>query len=132
MHCPLLTDLLDHIGPLGPTHIPTDHSDSDNLEIREKLGKTTTEILSNKKTEYMVSYVAHTGTKPVKTAGNSSGVMSQKHVFTTFLSQNTHSNLTEINFSKILNFFLQSQVSKAKSTIEPAKLSNIPFNYFVS
>ena len=56
MHCPLLTDPLDPLGPLGPTHIPTDHSDSDNFEIREKLGKMTTQILGNKKTEYMVSY----------------------------------------------------------------------------
>ena len=58
MHCQLLTDPLDPLGPLGPTHIPTKHSDSDNFKIREKLGKTTTEILSNKKTEYMVSYEA--------------------------------------------------------------------------
>ena len=54
MLCPLLTDPLDPLVSLGPTHIPTDHPDSDNFEIREKLGKMTTEILSNKKMEYMV------------------------------------------------------------------------------
>ena len=49
-------------GPLsfwGPLQTTSDPLDDENFKFREKLGKmTTTEILSDEKIEYMVSYEA--------------------------------------------------------------------------